>query len=53
MNAKVTHAKTVELAMMTSTCIPVHVSPDLLDKIVKQVTTDDSAGEIIVSKRMN
>ena len=49
MNVKVALAKTVELAMMTSTCIPVHVSPDLLDKIVKQVTTDQNAGEI----RMN
>ena len=49
MNAKVILAKTVELAMMTSTCIPVHVSPDLLEKIVKQVATDQNAGEI----RMN
>ena len=49
MNVKVALAKTVELAMMTSTFIPVHVSPDLLEKIVKQVTTDKNAGEIRMS----
>ena len=47
MNVKVALAKTVELAKMALTCIPVHVLLDLLDKIVKQVTIDEDAGEAV------
>ena len=48
MNVKVALAKTGELAKMAKTCISVHVLLDLPDKIVKQVTVDKDAGEVIV-----